>query len=150
MPPALPANATPEDIVYRFLHALAAQEHDQVAALLAPELRYTNVSLPTLRGGEFVARLLRRVISGRRRFDVQVHSIAASGDTVLTERTDVLALGPLHVRFWVCGTFRVENGRITLWRDYFDWWDLGRGTVRGVLGIALPRLRATLPAQPGE
>jgi limonene-1,2-epoxide hydrolase len=21
---------------------------------------------------------------------------------------------------WVCGTFEVRDGRITLWRDYFD------------------------------
>lgn len=144
------APSTPEDIVYRFLQALAERDHDQVAALLAPDLRYTNVSLPTLRGGEFVARLLRRVLSGRRGFDVQVHSIASNGTTVLTERTDVLILGPLHMRFWVCGTFLVEQGRITLWRDYFDWWDLDKGSLRGVLGIALPRLRSTLPAQPGQ
>lgn len=144
------APSTPEDIVYRFLHALAERDHDQVAALLAPDLRYTNVSLPTLHGGEAVAGLLRRALAGRRGFDVQIHSIASNGGTVLTERTDVLILGPLHMRFWVCGTFQVEQGRITLWRDYFDWWDIGRGALRGVLGIALPRLRATLPAQPGQ
>lgn len=147
---SLHAPASPEDIVYRFLQALAEQDLDQATALLAPELHYTNVSLPTLKGGDFVGRVLRRALGGAVKFDVQMHSIAASGDTVLTERTDVLALGPLHVRFWVCGTFRVEDGRITLWRDYFDWWDLGKGTLRGVLGIALPRLRATLPAQPGS
>lgn len=144
------APGSPEAVVYAFLHALAEQDLDAAAALLAPDLQYTNVSLPTLRGGDFVGKLLKRALGGAMRFDVQFHSIAASGDTVLTERTDVLALGPLHVRFWVCGTFRVENGRITLWRDYFDWWDLGKGTLRGVLGVALPRLRATLPAEPGK
>lgn len=144
------APGSPEAVVYTFLHALAEQDLDGAAALLAPDLQYTNVSLPTLRGGDFVGKLLKRALGGALRFDVQFHSIAASGDTVLTERTDVLALGPLHVRFWVCGTFRVENGRITLWRDYFDWWDLGKGTLRGVLGVALPRLRSTLPAEPGK
>lgn len=144
------APSSPEDIVCRFLYALAEQDLDQATALLAPDLRYTNVSLPTLKGGEFVGKLLRRALGGALRFDVQMHGIACQGDTVLTERTDVLALGPLHVRFWVCGTFRVQEGRITLWRDYFDWWDLGKGTLRGVIGIAVPRLRATLPAQPGS
>lgn len=150
MPRAPSPVATPEAVVTQFLNALAAKDHDQVATLLAPELRYTNVSLPTLKGGEFVSRVLRRALGRGTGFDVQIHSIASKGDTVLTERSDVLALGPLHIRFWVCGTFRVQDGRITLWRDYFDWWDFGKGTVRGVLGIALPRLRASLPAQPGQ
>lgn len=151
--PAAPASpdvvASPEVVVSTFLHALAARDMDRATALLAPELRYTNVSLPTLKGGALVGKVLRLALGRALRFDVQIHGIATSGDTVLTERTDVIAAGPLHVRFWVCGTFRVRDGRITLWRDYFDWWDLGKGTARGVLGIALPRLRASLPAQPG-
>lgn len=140
----------PEAIVTRFLEALAAQDLDAATALLAPELRYTNVSLPTLVGGDRVGRLLRRALGGALRFDVQIHSIASNGDTVLTERSDILALGPLVLRFWVCGTFRVRQGRITLWRDYFDWWDMGKGTVRGVVGVLLPRLRPALPTEPGH
>jgi limonene-1,2-epoxide hydrolase len=49
------------------------------------------------------------------------------------------------VAFWVCGSFEVQDGRITVWRDYFDWWDFTRGTLRGVAGIALPKLRPSLP-----
>ena len=144
--PHAPGSA--EAVVYAFLHSLAEQDLDTAAALLATDLQYTNVSLPTLRGGDFVGKVLKRALGGALRFDVQIHSIAGSGDTVLTERTDVLALGPLHVRFWVCGTFRVENGRITLWRDYFDWMNFTRGTLRGVAGIAIPGLRPTLPVDP--
>lgn len=145
-----PAPETPETIVSRFLLALERQDHDTVAALLAPEVRYTNVSLPTIAGGERVAKLLRTALRPGIAFEVQTHHIAASGDTVLTERTDVLKIGPLHLRFWVCGTFRVEHGRITLWRDYFDWLDMGKAALRGVLGIALPKLRPTLPVALGQ
>ena len=45
---------------------------------------------------------------------------AVNGASVLTERTDVLVIGPVRMQFWVCGVFEVHNGRITLWRDYFD------------------------------
>lgn len=141
---------SPENVVTRFLNAMEMQDHDTVARLLAPGLRYTNVSLPTIQGGTRVASLIRKALRESRRFEVQLHSIASTGNTVLTERTDVLKVGPLHVGFWVCGTFEVEDGRITVWRDYFDWMDITRGTLRGVAGIALPRLRPTLPtATPG-
>lgn len=136
---------SPEDIVKRFLHAMKTQDHPTIAALLAPDLSYTNVSLPTIKGGKKVAALLARVLRNGTGFDVQMHHIASKGDTVMTERTDIIKLGPLHIGFWVCGTFRVEHGRIVVWRDYFDWWDISRGTLRGVAGIVAPRMRMTLP-----
>src|SRR5690348_17237098 len=111
---SLSAPATPEAIVTHFLKALEAKDHDQVAALLAPNLRYTNVSLPTLKGGERVARITRLALRKGTGFGVQIHRIASKGDIVMTERTDMLMLGPLHMRFWVCGTFRIEDGRIAL------------------------------------
>lgn len=141
-------NDRPETVVQRFLQAMEAQDHDTVASLLAPDLRYTNVSLPTLKGGHRVATLIRKALRESRRFEVQVHSIASAGNTVLTERTDVLKVGPLHIGFWVCGTFEVRDGRITVWRDYFDWMDIARGSLRGLAGIPLPGLRPTLPTAP--
>ncbi|AXQ29973.1 hypothetical protein D0B54_15385 [Solimonas sp. K1W22B-7] len=138
--------ATPDQIVSRFLHAIQDRDYASMAALLDPDLVYTNVSLPTIRGGEKVARLFEAGLRRGGGFGVKIHSIAVNGDTVLTERTDLLKVGPLQMCFWVCGTFRVQDGRIVLWRDYFDWMDLGRATLRGVAGIALPGLRAQLPA----
>jgi len=138
-------NASPIDIVTQFLHALEAKDHAQIAELLAPNLRYTNVSLPTLKGGKTVSSLFQRLMVKGTGFEVQVHRIAENGDIVMTERTDILKVGPLHVGFWVCGTFRVENGKIVLWRDYFDWLDITRGLLRGVVGIPAPKLRIALP-----
>jgi limonene-1,2-epoxide hydrolase len=50
-------------------------------------------------------------------------------------------MGPLRLQFWVCGVFEVHDGRITLWRDYFDLFDLFKATLRGIIGIAVPSLR---------
>ena len=135
---------TPEQTVTAFLHALETQDHNLVATLLAPDLSYTNVSLPTIKGGQRVATLFEKVLRRGTGFGVKIHSIAASDDTVMTERTDIIKLGPLYVRFWVCGTFQVRDGQIVLWRDYFDWWDITRGTLRGMAGIALPALRTDM------
>ena len=74
----------------------------------------------------------------------KIHRIAVNGASVLTERTDVLVIGPVRMQFWVCGVFEVHNGRITLWRDYFDMLDMLKGTVRGLVGAVVPALRPTL------
>lgn len=143
------AALAPEEIVTWFLRALENQDHDTVAALLSPDLRYTNVSLPTIKGGQRVARLAKFALRPGTGFGVQVHRIASKCDVVMTERTDLVRIGPLHIRFWVCGTFQVRQGQIVLWRDYFDWGAATRGVVRGLAGVALPRLRATLPTDIG-
>jgi limonene-1,2-epoxide hydrolase len=77
-------------------------------------------------------------------FEVKIHRIAADGPAVLTERTDALIFGPLRLQFWVCGVFEVHNGRITLWRDYFDMFDFAKATVRGLVGVLVPSVRPKL------
>ena len=86
---------------------------------------------------------LLRQMDGRTGFEVKIHRIAADGAAVLTERTDALILGPLRLQFWVCGVFEVHDGRITLWRDYFDFFDMLKGTVRGLVALVIPSFRAT-------
>ncbi|MGH3966856.1 MAG: limonene-1,2-epoxide hydrolase family protein, partial [Mycobacterium sp.] len=97
---------------------------------------------PTIYGRERAMKLFRSM-EGRAGFDVKIHRIAADGAAVLTERTDALSFGPLRLQFWVCGVFEVHDGRITLWRDYFDFYDMLKATVRGLAALAIPSLRAT-------
>jgi limonene-1,2-epoxide hydrolase len=128
--------------VERFLHALADEDFDAADAALADDLVYQNVGLPTIHGRARAMNLFRRM-EGRAAFDVKIHRIAADGAAVLTERTDALIFGPLRLQFWVCGVFEVRDGRITLWRDYFDFYDMLKATVRGVAALALPALKAS-------
>ncbi|KAA8962905.1 limonene-1,2-epoxide hydrolase [Mycobacterium sp.] len=125
-----------------FLHALADEDFDTAAAALADELVYQNVGLPTIYGRERTMKLFRRM-AGRVRFEVKIHRIAADGAAVLTERSDALIVGPLRLQFWVCGVFEVHDGRITLWRDYFDFYDMLKATVRALVALALPSWKAT-------
>ena len=125
------------------LRSLQAQDIEGVGTVLDEDLVYQNVGFPTIRGRARAMRLFRGM-EGRLGFEVKIHRIAVNGSSVLTERTDALVLGPLRLQFWVCGVFEVHNGRITLWRDYFDIWDMTKALVRAALGAAVPPLRPTL------
>lgn len=129
--------------VETFLDALADDDLDTASAALAEDVVYQNVGLPTIYGRSATIRVFRRM-SGRAAFDVKVHRIAADGAAVLTERTDALTFGPLRLQFWVCGVFEVHNGRITLWRDYFDFLDMFKASLRAVAATVFPALRPTL------
>ena len=125
-----------------FLNALQDDDFEAAEAALDDNLVYENVGLPTIRGRARAIKLFRQM-EGRAAFEVKIHRIAADGAAVLTERTDALIVGPLRLQFWVCGVFEVHNGRITLWRDYFDFFDMFKATVRGLAGVIVPSLKAT-------
>lgn len=125
-----------------FLHALADEDFETASAALAEDLVYQNVGLPTIYGRNRAMKLFRRM-EGRAGFDVKIHRAAGDGAAVLTERTDALIFGPLRLQFWVCGVFEVHNGQITLWRDYFDFFEMFKATVRGLAALVVPSLRAS-------
>jgi limonene-1,2-epoxide hydrolase len=125
------------------LASLQAADTDGAGAVLDDNLVYQNVGLPTIRGRARAMKLF-RAMEGRAGFEVKTHRIAVNGSSVLTERTDALIFGPVRLQFWVCGVFEVHNGRITLWRDYFDVWDMTKALVRGLAGAVVPALRPRL------
>jgi limonene-1,2-epoxide hydrolase len=137
----------PTLVVERFLDLLRVGDIDGAAELLGLDVEYTNVGLPMVRGRERVRRLFHATL-GRdgAGFDVYVHAISADGHTVLTERTDVLKFGRLSIQLWVCGRFDVHDGQIVLWRDYFDYVAFSVATIRGLLGMAFPAIRAKPPS----
>ncbi|MFZ0905745.1 MAG: limonene-1,2-epoxide hydrolase family protein [Mycobacterium sp.] len=129
--------------VERFLYALQDADLDAAGTLLAEDLVYQNVGLPTIHGRNRTIKLFSS-LGAASAFEVKIHRIAADGAAVLTERTDALIFGPLRLQFWVCGVFEVHDGQIALWRDYFDFFDMFKATLRGLAGLVVPSLRATL------
>jgi limonene-1,2-epoxide hydrolase len=131
----VPSSATRSEItvVRDFLAALERLDIDAAADLLAPDVVYQNVPFPPARGKAAVERQLRWLARYGSGFEVTYDNVASEGPVVLTERTDVLVFGRLNAAFWVCGTFEVHDGRITLWRDRFDKVDFALSLVRGVL-----------------
>lgn len=129
--------------VETFLYALADEDFDTVESLMSDDIVWQNVGWPTLRGRSRIMNIFRRS-QGNYGFEVKIHRIAGEGAAVLTERTDALVFGPLRIQFWVCGTFEVHGGRITLWRDYFDLMDILKGTARGLAATVVPALRASM------
>jgi limonene-1,2-epoxide hydrolase len=136
----------PQAVTEAFLEALAASDLPRAMRLVADDLVYTNVGLPTIRGRDRVARALAGLGRPAAGFEVYLHSISADGPVVLTERTDVITFGPFRAQFWVWGRFDVHDGRITLWRDSFDFLDVTKAIVRGLACIALPAFRPSPPA----
>lgn len=150
-PDAIPSNghvgSQPTEVVLTFLQRLQAGAVDAACDLLAPDVRYENVSLPTIYGRDRTRKALKSMFSpSGTGFDVRVHSLTSDGGTVMTERTDIIYWRRFRMRFWVCGRFDVSDGQITLWRDYFDWWDITLASLRALVGALVPSTQRPAPA----
>jgi limonene-1,2-epoxide hydrolase len=149
--PDLPLSSSataPADTVVEFLRALAAYDIDAALDLVADDLVYSNVSLPTIYGKDRLESIARPWLRpGRMGFNVHLNHVATEGDVVLTDRIDELNWGRFAARFWVYGRFIVGgDGKITLWRDSFDWLDVTIGNLRGLAGLVSPGLNRRMPA----
>ncbi|GAA4808052.1 limonene-1,2-epoxide hydrolase family protein [Actinomycetospora chlora] len=133
----------PATVVRAFLADLERLDLDAACAHLAPDVVYVNVSLPPARGIAATRRVLGLLTARATGFRAENHRLVADGPVVLTERTDTIEIGRLRTSFWVCGTFEVHDGAITLWRDYFDWaavtGALATGVGRAVLSLVRGR-----------
>ncbi|HEY7052277.1 MAG TPA: limonene-1,2-epoxide hydrolase family protein [Mycobacterium sp.] len=142
--PNLSTKTEPARVVETFLYALRDKDFDAADATLDDDVVYQNYGYSNVRGRHRTMKLMRGLSRPSAHFDVKIHRIATEGSAVLTERTDVLGFGRFEAHFWVCGVFEVRDGRITLWRDYFDAVDFLKGIVRGLAAIAVPALRRSL------
>jgi limonene-1,2-epoxide hydrolase len=115
-----PQSPSPIQVVESFLHALEVKDLERATALLADDVVYQNVPLPADRGKAAVVRTLKSFQRFVTSFEVRMRNIAERDGVVLTERVDVLSGPFVYLDIWVCGTFEVKGGKITLWRDYFD------------------------------
>jgi limonene-1,2-epoxide hydrolase len=134
------------ETVRGFLGTLEASDVDRALTYVSPDVVYQNIPLSPARGLSEFEKQMRMLVKLVDRFEARIHHIAADGNFVLTERTDVLQRGGLRLAVWVCGTFEVRDGRIALWRDYFDWAAVSLGFLRNLPRMAIhpfaKRLRA--------
>jgi limonene-1,2-epoxide hydrolase len=101
---------------------------EEALAMLSDDVFYDNVPFPNIVGREGVRKFHIDFGFGTDfRAEFRVVHIAASGNVVLSERIDVF----FHtsggtITLPVMGTITVEDGMITVWRDYFDPTDFDR------------------------
>lgn len=111
---------TPEEIVDEFIRRIEARDLDAAFELCHDDVVYDNVPMPTAEGKEAALAMLGPFAAMATEIQWVVHRQAAAGDVVLNERTDRFHIGDRWVEIAVAGVFEIRDGRIALWRDYFD------------------------------
>ncbi|MFT5203005.1 MAG: limonene-1,2-epoxide hydrolase [Candidatus Aldehydirespiratoraceae bacterium] len=107
-------------VVNQFIAAVERRDVDAAVALLADDCEYDNVPMGAVHGRAAVRDILGPMLAGCTEVEWPVLRESASGKVVFNERLDRFLMAHGWVEVPVNGVWEVVDGRITLWRDYFD------------------------------
>jgi limonene-1,2-epoxide hydrolase len=112
---------TAEEIVNEFTARITKLDFDGAFELVAPDIEYDNVPIGKVEGPDGIRSVFAQLDAmGVDAMEWVVHRQVASDTTVLNERTDKFGVKGKWAGVDVAGVFEVRDGKITLWRDYFD------------------------------
>jgi limonene-1,2-epoxide hydrolase len=108
------------DTVNAFMKAAADRDYDAAVSHLTDDIEYQNMPLPPVNGKDAVKATLDMLLANAEGSEWVVHRETESGNVVMNERTDRFLIGGTWMELPVAGVFELRDGKIALWRDYFD------------------------------
>lgn len=117
-------------VVRAFMDAWHSGDVDRIMGYLAPDCHYANY--PSLTGSDPVVKGLDNIrafltpffrkdpLTVPFKFHTEIVNVVGGAEGVAIERRDVFETGNLKHSVPVAGFFRVKDGKITYWVDYFD------------------------------
>ena len=112
--------ADPIDTVTRFCAAWSTGDLDAILAFFTADAIYHNIPISPVQGVDAIRTTIEGFSAGVDKVEFEVLAIAATGNTVLTERVDRFISDAKTIALPVMGTFEIVDGKISAWRDYFD------------------------------
>ena len=111
---------SPIEIVRAFMTAMERKDYDSGLKFLSADCEYTNMPMSTVCGPEGVRAVLEPFFAPVIENQFKILREATSGPIVFIERLDRHRLAKGWVELPVTGVLEVHNGKITVWREYFD------------------------------
>lgn len=109
-----------ERIVRNFISAWSRLDVDELVSYFATDGTYHNMPVRPVSGHDDLMAFIGRFIANWDSTDWEVLNLLADGDIVMVERIDRTVAGGKPVDLPCFGIFEMKDGKITVWRDYFD------------------------------
>ena len=110
----------PLDVVHAFIEALERNDIPAALQYVDPACEYDNVPAGKVYGHEGITGILGPMFARCTEISWPIHREAVSGNVVFNERTDRFKMEFGWIELQVTGVWEVRDGKIVLWRDYFD------------------------------
>jgi|TARA_B100001105_G_scaffold210043_1_gene174471 limonene-1,2-epoxide hydrolase len=111
---------TPTEVVGAFIDAIQRKDVATAVSMVTDDVSYENMPLDPIVGPEAMAATLEMFLGPASEVEWHILRSVEDGDLVLHERLDRFRIGDGWLELPIAGVFEVLDGRISLWRDYFD------------------------------
>jgi limonene-1,2-epoxide hydrolase len=112
---------TPGELVTALVRACEARDLDRVCSLVTDDIEYDNVPMGKVYGPDGVRKVLSAGVT-QEATDIEWRILEQieQGDIVMNERIDCFLVNDTWIEIPIAALFKVRDGKICLWRDYFD------------------------------
>ncbi len=107
-------------IIQDFINAWSRLDADELVSYFAEDGIYYNMPAQPVQGQDNLKKFIGGFIANWTKTEWDTLNIMGEGDVVFAERLDRTQAGDVKVDLPCCGVFEMENGKIKVWRDYFD------------------------------
>jgi limonene-1,2-epoxide hydrolase len=118
--PMQPTPKTPLEVVRAFNAAMEKMDFETALNLVSPQCEYTNGSLGTVYGPEGIRQALQPFFSMMLENELIILRESSQDGVVFMERLDRHRMESGWIELPVTGVYEVQDGRITVYHDYFD------------------------------
>lgn len=108
------------ETVNALIRALEQRDVETALTFMTEDVEYDNVPMGKVFGHDGVRQSLAPFLANCSEVEWVIHHEAATGDTVMNERTDRFRFPHKWAEVQVAGLFVLRDGKVALWRDYFD------------------------------
>lgn len=109
-----------ERIIRDFIATWPSLDVDKIVDFFTEDGVYYNMPIAPVAGSEQLRGFIATFLKDWTKTNWDILNIAAAGNVVIAERVDHIHVGDKQVDLPCCGVFELENGKIKIWRDYFD------------------------------
>jgi limonene-1,2-epoxide hydrolase len=109
-----------EKIVRDFIAAWSNLNTEELVAYFTEDGVYHNMPADPVAGHEALRAFIGAFLTGWEKTDWEILNLLAEGDIVMVERMDRSVVNGKDVNLPCFGLFEMKNGKIAVWRDYFD------------------------------
>ena len=109
-----------EATIRAFIEAWSRLDPAELAGYFAEDGVYHNMPMGPVQGRDAIEQMITGFIGAWTETDWEVRHLVSAGDVVVAERVDRTKAGDKGVDLPCAGIFEMQDGKIKVWRDYFD------------------------------
>ena len=109
-----------ETTIRNFIGAWSNLDTDELVAYFTEDGTYHNMPMQAVSGHQALREFINGFMANWEKTDWEILNLVSAGNIVVAERVDRTVAAGKTVDLPCCGVFEMRDGKIAVWRDYFD------------------------------